>query len=186
MIGDEQAEYCYDCGRSRHFYDQGKSVFCYQKEMRQSLYRFKDGGRREYASFYAKESARLYGAWIRERDIQAVIPIPIHKKKRKRRGYNQAEIYAKELGKVMGLPVDTGILVRTVNTAPQKKLNAAERKNNLKKAFKIGVDSVQWKRVLIVDDIYTTGSTVDAAAEKLKEFGVEKIYVLSVAIGNGY
>ena len=65
----------------------------------QSIYRFKDGGRREYAEFYAKESARLYGDWIKRKDIQAIIPIPIHRHKRYKRGYNQAEIYAKELGK---------------------------------------------------------------------------------------
>lgn len=65
--------------------------------MKQSIYRFKDGGRREYAEFYAKESARLYGDWIKRKDIQAIIPIPIHRHKRYKRGYNQAEIYAKEL-----------------------------------------------------------------------------------------
>lgn len=154
--------------------------------MKHSLYRFKDGGRKEYGIFYAKESARIYGDWIRSRGVEAVIPIPIHKNRRKRRGYNQAEIFAKELGKRLRLPVDTGILVRTLDTTPQKKLNDRERKNNLKKALKIEADSVQWKRVLVVDDIYTTGSTVDAAADALKEAGVEEIYVLSIAIGKGY
>ena len=56
--------------------------------MKQSIYRFKDGGRREYAEFYAKESARLYGDWIKRKDIQAIIPIPIHRHKRYKRGYN--------------------------------------------------------------------------------------------------
>ena len=141
--------------------------------MKQSIYRFKDGGRREYAEFYAKESARLYGDWIKRKDIQAIIPIPIHRHKRYKRGYNQAEIYAKELGKQCGLPVDSKTLIRVVDTLPQKTL-------------KIGVDGVQWKRVLVVDDIYTTGSTVDAAAAVLREAGVEKIYILSITIGNGY
>lgn len=185
-IGDARAEYCYDCEKIRHFYDQGKSVWLYQGEMKQSMYRFKDGGRREYALFYARESARLYGDWIRKKGVQAILPIPVHKNKRRTRGYNQAQVYANELGRILGLPVDTKTLLRTEDTIPQKKLNNRERKNNLKKAFKIGTDSVQWKRVLIADDIYTTGSTVDAAAEILKEFGIEKVYVLSVTIGNGY
>ena len=154
--------------------------------MKQSIYRFKDGGRREYAEFYAKESARLYGDWIKRKDIQAIIPIPIHRHKRYKRGYNQAEVYAKELGKQCGLPVDSKTLIRVVDTLPQKTLSDRERKNNLKKALKIGVDGVQWKRVLVVDDIYTTGSTVDAAAAVLREAGVEKIYILSITIGNGY
>lgn len=154
--------------------------------MKQSIYRFKDGGRREYAEFYAKESARLYGDWIKRKDIQAIIPIPIHRHKRYKRGYNQAEVYAKELGKQCGLPIDSKTLIRVVVTLPQKTLSDRERKNNLKKALKIGVDGVQWKRVLVVDDIYTTGSTVDAAAAVLREAGVEKIYILSITIGNGY
>ena len=73
-----------------------------------------------------------------------------------------------------------------MDTLPQKTLSDRERKNNLKKALKIGVDGVQWKRILVVDDIYTTGSTVDAAAAVLREAGVEKIYILSITIGNGY
>lgn len=154
--------------------------------MKQSIYRFKDGGRKEYGTFYAGEGIRLYGNWIRNRGVEAVIPIPIHRNRRKKRGYNQTEILAKEMGRLLELPVDTGILVRTKDTTPQKKLDSRERKNNLKKALKIGTDSVQWKKVLIVDDIYTTGSTVDAAAFVLKEAGVEEIYVLSVAIGKGY
>ena len=67
------------------------------------------------------------------------------------------------------LPVDSKTLIRVVDTLPQKTLSDRERKNNLKKALKIGVDGVQWKRVLVVDDIYTTGSTVDAAAAVLRE-----------------
>ena len=146
--------------------------------MKQSIYRFKDGGCREYAEFYAKESARLYGDWIKRKDIQ--------RNKSYKRGYNQAEVYAKELGKQCGLPVDSKTLIRVVDTLPQKTLSDRERKNNLKKALKIGVDGVQWKRVLVVDDIYTTGSTVDAAAAVLREAGVEIIYILSITIGNGY
>lgn len=154
--------------------------------MKHSIYRFKDGGRKEYGIFYGREGARLYGEWIRSHGVEAVIPVPIHKNRRKKRGYNQAELFARELGKLLELPVDGEILVRTKDTTPQKKLDDRERKNNLKKALKIGKDSVQWKKVLVVDDIYTTGSTVDAAALVLKEAGVEEIYVLSIAIGKGY
>lgn len=161
-------------------------MWVYRGEMKQSIYRFKDGGRREYAEFYAKESARLYGDWMKRNEIQAIIPIPIHKHKKHQRGYNQAEVFARRLGELCGLPTDTKSLIRVVDTLPQKTLNDRERKNNLKKAFKIGVNGVQWKKVLVVDDIYTTGSTVDAAASVLQEAGVEKIYILSITIGNGY
>lgn len=183
---EERREYCYDCEKTRHAYAQGKSVWNYRGDIKQSIYRFKDGGRREYAVFYAKESARLYGDWIKNKDIEAILPIPIHKNRKKKRGYNQAQIYARELGKLLKLPVDAVTLIRVVDTVPQKKLDDRQRKNNLKKALKIKSDSVQWKKVLLVDDIYTTGSTVDAAASALREAGVEEIYVLTIAIGKGY
>lgn len=154
--------------------------------MKKSVCRFKDGGRREYAQFYAKEAVRLYGKWIRKKGIEVIIPIPVHRRKKKKRGYNQAEVFAGQLGKMCGIPVDAETLVRVVDTLPQKMLNDKQRKNNLKKALKIEADSVQWRKVLVVDDIYTTGSTVDAAAEALKMSGVEEIYVLSITIGNGY
>jgi ComF family protein len=185
-IEHERKEYCYDCKSGKHTYAQGKSVWLYKGEMKESIYRFKDGGRREYAIFYARESARIYGKWIRNKGIEAILPIPVHKNKRKKRGYNQAELYARELGKILGIFVDTRSLVRTIDTMPQKELNDKERKNNLKKAFKIETDSVQWKKVLVVDDIYTTGSTADAAANVLKKSGAEEVYILSITIGKGY
>lgn len=185
-IEDEQEEYCYDCTCNAHSFAQGKSVWLYKGKMKESMYRFKDGQRREYAQFYAKEAARKYSRWILQNRIQVIVPIPIHVKKKKRRGYNQAEIFAEELGRQLCIPVDTHLLIRDIDTIPQKKLTGKERKNNLKKALKIGADSVQWKRVLLVDDIYTTGSTVDAASEVLHQYGADSVYVLSITIGKGY
>lgn len=182
----EQEEYCLDCRKKKHSYDQGKSVWVYKGDMKNSIYRFKYANRREYARFYAEESVRIYGGWIKSRGVEVIIPIPVHPKRKRKRGYNQAELYAKELGKLLELPVDGESLVRVVNTTPQKELDDKERRNNLKKAFKIRKDSVKYKKVLIVDDVYTTGSTIDAAAELLRDAGADKIYFLSVTIGEGY
>ncbi len=97
-------------------------------------------------SFMQKKVQDSMETGSKRKDIQAIIPIPIHRHKRYKRGYNQAEIYAKELGKQCGLPVDSKTLIRVVDTLPQKTLSDRERKNNLKKALKIGVDGVQWKK----------------------------------------
>ncbi len=175
-----------DCKKKKHHYIQGKSVWVYKGDMKTSIYRFKYANRREYAKFYAEESARIYGKWIQSKGIDVIIPIPIHSKKMKKRGYNQAELYARELGRLLDIPVDRDSLVRIVDTVPQKELDDKQRRKNLKKAFKIKSDSVQWKRVLIVDDVYTTGSTIDAAAALFGEYGVQEIYFLSITIGEGY
>lgn len=146
----------------------------------------KYGNRREYGLAYAQELVRQYGGWIRRNNIQAIIPIPLHKKRRRQRGYNQADIIAKEIGRLMDLPVYAKMLLRCVQTRPQKELNDKERKNNLKKAFKIAENEVQLDHILLVDDIYTTGSTVDGAAHALREAGASSIYVVCVSIGRGY
>lgn len=185
-LKNERQEYCTDCRKKKHSYDQGKSVWIYKGDMKNSIYRFKYGNRREYARFYAEESVRIYGRWIKSKGVEVIIPIPVHPKRKRKRGYNQAELYAKELGKLLELPVDGDSLVRVVNTTPQKELDDKERRNNLKKAFKIRKDSVKYRKVLVVDDVYTTGSTIDAAAELLRDAGADKIYFLSVTIGEGY
>jgi len=185
-IDSEQTEYCFDCNKTKHIYDQGKGVWIYRGEMKESIYRFKYSNRREYAAFYARETARIYSRWIKSKGVEVIIPIPIHNKKKKQRGYNQAELYAKSLGEILDIPVDNAVLVRVINTIPQKELDNKQRRKNLKRAFKIQTDSVQWKKVLIVDDVYTTGSTMDAAAELLRKAGVERVYFLSITIGKGY
>lgn len=185
-VADERQEYCYDCNRKTHVYHAGKAVFTYQGVVKQSLYRFKYANKREYAICYGQEAVRLWGSWILARQIEAVIPIPLHRKRQRMRGYNQAELFAREVGRNLHLPVRTDIVYRSVNTTPQKNLDDQQRKKNLKKAFTISQNIVQLKKVLLVDDIYTTGSTVDAVAQCLKEAGVEEVYVLCISIGRGY
>lgn len=185
-IGNARKEYCGDCDRKKHFFDSGKAVFVYQGAVQHSLYRFKYANRREYAAFYGKMACIQYARWISRLGVDAIIPVPLHRKRRRERGYNQAELFAKEIGKRTGIPVETKLLYRCINTRPQKELNDQERKKNLKKAFTIAQNIVQLRKVLLVDDIYTTGSTVDAAAECLKVSGIQEVYVLCISIGRGH
>ncbi len=184
-LADECMEYCADCGKGRHEFRQGKALFCYQGAVRDMLYRYKYSNRRDYTEFFATEAARLYSGWLKQCKIDAVVPIPLSKKKRRRRGYNQAELFARRLAKLVELPYEGKLLARAKDTAPQKKLSARERKNNMKNAFKITGNIVKLNRVLLVDDIYTTGATIDAAALALKRAGVEEVYFLCISIGQG-
>lgn len=185
-IGEERKENCADCERKKHEFVQGKAVFAYKGPIKESLYRFKYGNRREYADFYAQETLRYYEKWITDRKIQVIIPIPLHKSRQRRRGYNQAELFAKILGERMGIPVRTDLLIREKNTVPQKELSETERKNNLKNAFKITENIVQLTYILLVDDIYTTGSTLDAAAHTLRQAGGTYIYFICISSGRGF
>ena len=142
--------------------------------------------KREYADFYAKEAVRIYGDWIRRKQIEAIVPVPMYRLKEKGRGYNQAAVFARTLGEKMNLPVEKRMVKRIRNTTPQKELNDVERKINLKKAFQLVPNIVKYRKILIVDDIYTTGSTIDAVAEVLLQAGVDEIYFLCISIGEGF
>ena len=185
-LSESRQELCGDCARKNHAFIQAKALWVYKGAVKQSIYRLKYGNRREYAISYAQEMAIRYGSWIRRRQPEAIVPIPLHRKRMRQRGYNQAELIARELGRLLEIPVRPRLLVRCVNTRPQRELNDKERKNNLKKAFKIGENGVQLECVLLVDDIYTTGSTMNGAAQTLKDAEIPRIYGINVSIGRGY
>lgn len=183
---NQRKEYCMDCEKKAHNYKQGKSVFVYEGKIRQSMYRFKYKNRREYALFYAREAVSLHEAWIRRLGIEAIVPVPMYAGKKRQRGYNQAEVFAEQLGRELHLPVEKKFVERVRNTVPQKELGDLARKHNLKNAFQLCSDIVKYSKVLLVDDIYTTGSTMDAVAEVLLSAGVKEIYYICISIGTGY
>lgn len=183
-LEEEGAEYCGDCMRYRHMFDSGRALYAY-KSLSDSIYRFKYQGRQEYAAYYARCMQEHLGGWIRRCQADAFVPVPIHPSKRRVRGYNQAEVLARELGRAMEIPVESNLVVRVRKTAPMKDLSVAERQNNLKRAFKICRNDVKLDTVIIIDDIYTTGSTIDAMSYELRRAGVKRIYFVTLAIGRG-
>jgi len=176
-------EYCTDCREKRHEFIQGRSLYEYESAA-SSIYRFKYAKRREYAEFYGEELAGRFGETIRRWRVDAIVPVPVHETRKKERGYNQAELLAKQLGRRLQLPVKEDLIVRWKKTVPQKELNVVQRQNNLKKAFKISKNDVKLSTIIIIDDIYTTGSTVDEMARVLKQAGIERVYILTLAIGS--
>lgn len=185
LEGMKDREYCDSCQKRAHSFDRGRALLCYDDCVRQSIAAFKYHGRREYREFYAREMAKGFYELALRWQPEALIPIPLHASRKRKRGYNQAELVARELGRLWGVPVDTGLLRRRKKTLPQKQLNERQRRENLKAAFFILADKVKYKTVILIDDIYTTGSTMDAAARILKEKGVRKVYFLCISIGSG-
>lgn len=182
----EEQEYCYDCAKWKHCFEEGRALYVYDKVMKKSIAYFKFQNRREYAKAYAEEICRCLGEKILQWGADCFVPVPIYRKKRIERGFNQAEVLAEEVSKRVGIPVDKEILVRIRRTLPQKELNEEERRKNLINAFQIGKKGVKYKKIILVDDIYTTGSTIDACTKVLKASGVQKVYFLSLCIGIGY
>ena len=192
-------EYCYDCkliansveksqmknrkNKFTSYIEQGKSLYLYRGDIKKTMYRFKYSNKREYAKFFAQRVVRKHGDWIREKQIQAIVPVPMYLPKERKRGYNQAKSFARELSMLTGLPVEDSLVFRVRDTKALKTLNPMERKNNLKNAFQNKKSIVQYTHILVVDDIYTTGSTAQAVAEELIKQGVGHVYFLSICIG---
>lgn len=183
-IENETEELCLDCRRHHFSYDSGFAVFLYSGKMKDSVLRFKYQGRQEYAQFYGQMMNLFASDYIKRWKPDVLMPVPIHREKLVKRGYNQAQVLAETLGGMWGIPVDAKSLKRKRRTRAQKELNPQERKKNLREAFTLN-KKVKYDTVVLVDDIYTTGSTVDVLAGLLKENGVKKVYFLTVCIGKG-
>ncbi|MCD7709312.1 MAG: ComF family protein [Clostridiales bacterium] len=191
-------EYCDECekrlqmqksplwdGQPAFYVAQSRAVYIYRGPVKMSMYRLKYSNRREYAAFMARAACERWGGWMRGRGIDIVAPIPMYKPKERKRGYNQAALIAERIADMMGLCYAENLVKRTRNTLPQKKLNDVERKNNLKNAFQMTDFVVKYKKVLLVDDIFTTGSTAEAVAEQIHEAGAEGVYFLAICTGTG-
>ena len=178
----EEGEYCKDCQKHTHIFDQGRGIFVYDGIMRRSVTRYKYYGCREYGDFYAKAMYRYAWKNLNQWKPDLIVPVPIHKSKERLRGFNQAAYLAERLGCYTGIPVDTDLVQKVVKTKSQKKLNAMQRRKNLEKAFLV-TKNIRGKDVLVIDDVYTTGSTIDAMAGCLRKRGAKNIYFLTVCIG---
>ena len=183
MLNDEGAEFCENCMRMKHVFTEGRSAFIYDGAMRKSIYRFKYNNQREYAEYFGLAISELLGAKIKSYNPDALIPVPMHKAKERKRGFNQANLIARELSRHIKVPVRDDIVTRKRSTKIMRSLGEKERQNNIKKAFKLKKYSVKLNNVIVVDDIYTTGTTVDAVAACLKEAGVSNVYFIALSTG---
>ncbi len=188
VLGDHY-EYCPDCMRRQRTFDSGMALFNYNEAARRSMAAIKYKNRREYLDFYGAALSRRFSKIVGHWQADCLIPVPIHPSRRRQRGFNQAEELAKRLEKSWNIPVCSQILIRNRKTVPQRDLNPSERLKNLREAFRLHPDCCKNlvhffpKTVILIDDIYTTGSTIEACARVLKAAGVQRVYFLVVCIG---
>ena len=182
------------CHRCRHWdflFEAGTAAFSYET-MQEEIAAFKFHGYRHegerLSHLMAEYLLREQPDWTIWADV--LTEVPLHPNKLRFRGFNQAEIFANGIAEMLNKPMYTKIVERIHDTKPQKQLNPGERKSNLKKAFRGNLKEYQRagmpKRVLLVDDIYTTGSTAEAVTVALKQLGIREVYVFCIAIGKGF
>ncbi len=185
-VEDEETECCKDCSSMQRSFVKGMPALNYNDHMAKCLSEFKYHNMRCYVKFLADIIVKNRGKEILLEAPEVIVPVPVHKSKLRERGYNQAELLSIELGRRLKLPVDTGLILRDEKTAPQKGLSNQEREENLKRAFISSGKIVKYKSALIVDDIYTTGATVEACTSVLHSMGIKEVYYTSVCVGKGY
>ncbi len=172
-------EKCEECRVRKHNFSGGRSALSYDF-IGDSVFRFKYSNRTEYANFYAECIVGQCKEWIDAVRADAVIPVPLHKKRLAKRGYNQAEVLAQAISARTGIPCISDLCERTRNTVAQKFFDRRDRQINVKKAFIVRENGVKLNTIIVVDDIFTTGSTIDSLSECLLKAGVKRVYFLTI------
>jgi ComF family protein len=174
---------CGDCLAGVHYFDRARSTGSYRGSLREILHRFKYGGRISLARPLAhmliapgKHLAQLH-------KIDRIIPVPLHPRRLRQRGFNQASLLARRLGSALKISVDYASLKRSRWTEPQTGLSRRQRAANVRGAFRLKtVEQVRGKGILLLDDVFTTGETVNQCVRVLKrDGGAREVVVLTVA-----
>lgn len=161
------AEVCGRCLKNNPAYDRLVACASYQGNLRTSLHRYKFGGRSDlHTSFAMMMCAQLLSFGCTNFDV--VVPTPLSKERLRERGFNQAELIAKDIAKQFHSPCVSNALKKCRDTERQSELDMHQRDRNVRGAFALSSpDAVRGKKVLLVDDIFTTGATMREAAKTL-------------------
>jgi ComF family protein len=152
--------------------------------VRDSIHRFKYNREMYYEPHLTSWLVAAAQRWIDWSKVDTIVPVPLHPRKQRSREFNQAELLARALAKQVGVPAVCKQLRRVKETVTQTALDAKARRDNLKDAFAIKEGaSFQGRRVVLVDDVFTTGATLDSCARILRVNGAEDVIALAVARG---
>jgi ComF family protein len=173
---------CGACRKKRPVYNRAMAAGMYEDRLRQAVHALKYNGRTELAFPLADYMARYLDAPFFPAQADLILPVPLHKNRLRTRGFNQALLLARALYPGDARRIRHDILVRQVDTTPQVNLKGEERRKNVRNAFAVGVpEEVQGKDILLVDDVYTTGATINECARVLKKAGAASVLALTLA-----
>ena len=134
---------------------------------------------RELAQFVYSTLGQNRELW---KDVEIIMPVPLHPKRKRKRGFNQAQVIAQEMARLKGIELIKGGLAKKRNTPPQTSLDRTHREENVKEVFRVKRErEIQGKVVMLVDDVYTTGATMEACSLELKLAGAKEVRAITVA-----
>jgi ComF family protein len=173
---------CSQCATQVPPFSGARSFGYYTGELSRVIQQFKFRGRRNLAALLAPLLARTFCESWEQDEFDLIVPVPLHRKRQRRRGFNQAAILGARLGRLLAIPWTGDVLRRSRDTRPQVGLTDSERQSNLHRAFRCDRPAaLAGKRVLLLDDVMTTGATLASAADALLEGGAKQVSALTVA-----
>jgi len=178
-LSDEMIDLCHSCGIKLRHFDMARSLGIYGDEWQRLIQGLKFEGEKAIA----KELSVLMADYLHREDpfgsVDTFSYVPLDRRKQRERGFNQSRLLANNLSRLFGVPLEHGLRkIRT--TPPQTGLSRELRHDNLRNAFTC-TTSIRAGRTMLIDDVYTTGTTVDECAQVLKKAGYERVFVLTVA-----
>jgi ComF family protein len=180
--GGEASHLCGRCILDPPPFAGARSFGVYTAELRSAVHALKFDGRRNLGEPLARLLESTWRATWSAEDVDRIVPVPLHPRRKRERGFNQAAVLARALGRRLAVPCSEKWLVRSRNTGAQVGLSEAERGTNVRGAFSVpGNAAVRGMRILVVDDVYTTGATVASAARALLSAGALRVSVLTLA-----
>lgn len=172
--------HCGSCLAKRPAFATARAAFQYDEHSRDMVLAFKHGGHTDRLASFAAQMHRAGRVALEGADV--LIPVPLHRSRLIKRRYNQAALLARALSKRTRVPLDTTALLRTRRTASQGAKSAVGRRRNVQGAFAVsGPDAVRGKRVVLIDDVMTTGATLNACTRTLKRAGAGRVDALCLA-----
>lgn len=176
------ATLCGDCTKLRPVYHKSRSVLCYDDRSRSLITRFKYGDKTHASDTFGKWMVRAGEEFLKQSDY--LVPVPLHKIRLFTRRYNQSALLAYSMQKYCHVPVLPDGLIRKRHTPPQASLSYKQRLTNVKSAFAVNAcysNTMEGKKVVLIDDVTTTGSTIEACCKVLLKAGVDEVNVLTIA-----
>lgn len=176
------APLCRSCMKPSFSLQQVRASLAYREPTSRIIHKLKYDGFFALAKPLAQIMAAAWPDWEQDPDI--IIPVPLHKRRQRRRGFNQSALLALQLGRQMNIAVDEQALERVKHTIPQIGLSPVERQENVNNAFTADFRQIKDKQILLIDDVYTTGATMTAAADALLASGAAAVsaYCLARAV----
>lgn len=173
---------CYDCEGTKHYFDYARSALIFNNALRPILHTFKYKDSPYLAKFLGNEMEKVYDYFPEIKGQDSLVPVPLHKAKLSKRGYNQAELLAEELAKSKNLHIIKDAVIRIKDTPSQTTLSREERQNNVIGAFNVvKPELIKGKNILLIDDVATTLSTCDELAKTLLQAGAKSVSVYTLA-----